>query len=481
MIPALQGSDFFIFLVPLAVTVLLYVRTSKRSGLPYPPGPRKLPLLGNALQIPTIFEWLTYARWAKEYKSDVIHLTAFGSNIIVLNSHKAAVDLLEKRSSIYSSRPHFTMLSELMGWRSFIFTMPYGDQWRESRRAFVEYFQSSDGARFHVSHMEYIGKMLPRLLDTPQDFLDTTRHAAGELSLSTAYGIPILPTNDPFLTLAEQSVASLLAATAPGAFLVDMVPLLKYVPDSEYIPGAGFQKKARVWRELQEEMREAAYQETVRTMASGIFKPSFTSTSLQNLNESADLSHQREVIRDTAAMVFIAGADTTLSAIHTFFAAMLCFPETQYKAQEELDRVLNGKLPEFSDEDDLPYVSALVKEVLRWKPVTPVAVPHCVTEDDIYEGYHIPKGSTVIPNIWAMLYNEEEYPNPSTFDPDRFMKDGLLNLAVRDPASVAFGFGRRMCPGNQVALSATFDISEAFDDDGNPIAPSIEYHSGLAW
>ncbi|KDR66542.1 hypothetical protein GALMADRAFT_259052 [Galerina marginata CBS 339.88] len=61
-----------------------------------------------------------------------------------------------------------------------------------------------------------------------------------------------------------------------------------------------------------------------------------------------------------------AGADTIVAAIHTFFAAMLCFPETQRDAQEELDRVLlGGRLPEFSDEGDLPYISALVKEVIR--------------------------------------------------------------------------------------------------------------------
>lgn len=66
------------------------------------------------------------------------------------------------------------------------------------------------------------------------------------------------------------------------------------------------------------------------------------------------------------------GADTSLAAIHTFFLAMLCYPAVQARAQEELDRVLGGRLPEYSDESDLPYISALVKEVLRWQPATPI-------------------------------------------------------------------------------------------------------------
>jgi len=236
-------------------------------------------------------------------------------------------------------------------------------------------------------------------------------------------------------------------------------------------------------------MREMPYKETVRNMASGVTKPSFTSTSLGNLDEGTDVRHHQALIKDMAGVIFAASSETTLSAIHTFFVAMLFFPEAQMKAQQELDCVLEGRLPEFSDEAALPYVSALVKEVLRWKPTSPIGVPHLSSEDDVYAGYHIPKGALVIANAWAMLYDEDEYPDPSAFKPERFLKDGQLNPAVRDPALMAFGFGRRMCPGSHVATSAlwltvattlaTFDISRAMDDNGAPIEPSVQYRSAL--
>jgi len=256
------------------------------------------------------------------------------------------------------------------------------------------------------------------------------------------------------------------------------------------VPGAGFQKKARVWRKLQEDYREKPYSASIEAMASGQARPSFTSTALSNVDESRDVHHQREVIKDTAGILFGAGSDTMVSTIHTFFLAMICFPEIQMKAQVELDRVVGGRLPDLDDMKDLPYLSAIVKEVFRWQPVTPCGVPHSNIEDDVYEGYHIPNGSIVICNIWAMLYNEDDYPDPSAFKPERFIdKDGQLDPNVRDPAMIAFGFGRRLCPGNHLAIStlwltaasvlATFNLSKSVDKDGRVIEPSREYHPGL--
>lgn len=189
-------------------------------------------------------------------------------------------------------------------------------------------------------------------------------------------------------------------------------------------------------------------------------------------------------------MIFqIGGADTTVSTLNTFILAMVCYPEVQERAREELDRVLPpGRLPDFEDQDSLPYLSALVKEVLRWKPATPIAVPHYLTADDIYDGYHLPANSVVLGNAWAILHDEVMYPEPLTFNPDRFLKDGKLNPSVRDPFAI-FGFGRRACPARHMAISSlwiaaasilsTFTLGKAVDDEGENIEPSPEYHSAL--
>lgn len=80
---------------------------------------------------------------------------------------------------------------------------------------------------------------------------------------------------------------------------------------------------------------------------------------------------------------------------------MAMFPEAQKKAQEELDRVIGGaRLPEFEDQESLPYVNALFREVLRWHPITPISVPHRTVADDVYNGYFIPAKTIITVNVW---------------------------------------------------------------------------------
>jgi len=102
-----------------------------------------------------------------------------------------------------------------------------------------------------------------------------------------------------------------------------------------------------------------------------------------------------------AGSLLEAGSDTTSSTTIGFIQAMLLFPEVQRTAQKELDRVVGSRrLPTMDDAPDLPYIRAIVKESIRWMPTTVTAVPHCVTQDDEYMGYRIPKGAAVIVNVW---------------------------------------------------------------------------------
>ena len=151
--------------------------------------------------------------------------------------------------------------------------------------------------------------------------------------------------------------------------------------------------------------------------------------------------------------------------MQTFFLAMTLNPHVVKKAQEQLDRVLGGeRLPDFSDQEDLPYISAIIKETYRWGCPFPFGVPKRVMEDDVYNGYFIPAGATIVDNIWqvvkyssvssrtlvtndercrAMFYDESIYPAPHQYDPERYLKDGKLDPSVKDPEDRVFGSSRR--------------------------------------
>jgi cytochrome P450 len=84
-----------------------------------------------------------------------------------------------------------------------------------------------------------------------------------------------------------------------------------------------------------------------------------------------------------------------------FIGALLLFPDVQPRAQAEIDAIIGpGRLPELEDKPRLPYLNAVLKEVLRWRPIGPVGLPHMASEEDIYRGYIIPKGAIVIGNTW---------------------------------------------------------------------------------
>ncbi|KAI4282013.1 MAG: hypothetical protein L6R38_003270 [Xanthoria sp. 2 TBL-2021] len=136
-----------------------------------------------------------------------------------------------------------------------------------------------------------------------------------------------------------------------------------------------------------------------------------------------------------------AGADTTTMTLQVFTLAAVLYQDKVKILQEEIDRVVGReRLPTFEDTEKMPYLAAFVKEVHRWRPVLPGKVPHAVTTDDEYMGYHIPKNATIVASHWAISMDEETYPNPDDFEPERFLKNPDLPYSQ-------FGFGRRKCIG----------------------------------
>lgn len=238
-------------------------------------------------------------------------------------------------------------------------------------------------------------------------------------------------------------------------------------------------------------MRDTPFALLQESIANGTATPSLASDSLAKLqNSDSAPADEFDVIRNCTGAAYGAGADTTMSTLVTLILAMTLYPDVQKRAQAELDAVIganSGRLPDFDDMSSLPYIECCVSEALRWRPVIPNAIPHRNLKDDIYEDQFIPAGSVVIGNVWAILHNEDVYPEPNTFRPERFWaKDD--QTPAPDPAAVAFGFGRRVCPGRYLAVNSvflafasilsTFSITKALDDTGIEITPTGEFTSG---
>ncbi|KAI0767204.1 cytochrome P450 [Fomes fomentarius] len=444
----------------LSITVALFISLhrwwtfrSRSNGLPLPPGPRPLPIIGNALDIPKTAMAAKFRDLSAIY-GDILYLSAFGKPMIVLGSHEAAIDLLEKRSANYSTRPHNPMV-DIAGFSWALTLQPYGMWWRRHRKAMHQYFNPNVMQRYEPSLQLEAHRLTRRLIEHPADFLHHIRHFFGSAIMRVSYGIEVDDESVDYLKIAEDVLALFSDIFVPGKYLVETFPILRHVPD--WMPGAAFKRKRTTWKRVNSHLVEVPWMTTKEALAQGIAKPSMAAGLMENQGQEAP--DEEEVHKNATAVGYAGGADTTLSTVESFFLAMASCPEAQKKAQAELEAVVGPqRLPEFSDRDSLPYVNALMKELLRWRSVVPVGVPHCSIEDDEYRGYFIPKGSVVIANIWAISNDPKVYADPETFKPERFLKDGQLRSDVRDPATISFGYGRRICPGRHFADSALFII-----------------------
>ncbi|KAJ8088052.1 hypothetical protein PM082_013603 [Marasmius tenuissimus] len=478
-------------IVILSGCLALYAYGKSKKDLPLPPGPPQKLISGNLHQLRQGASWDVYMKAGVVY-GPIVYFRVLTRRIIVLNSSKAVQDLLEARSNIYSDRPQAWMYKELVGRKWAVFNISSLHPWfRQYRSLFRRALYANDMVdRYQEVQERYSITMLDLLKNEPEKFISHARRNAGSSIVEVAYGWPVKDDDDYLVSLMKEAFAVSEELTRPGRWLVDVFPWLRFIPS--WFPGGGFHLKAKEYREKMDPIDQFPHARVKEQMATGSYIPSFTSTQLQShSDQEGGVSQEAEdIIRWTAAGLYAGGADTTVSAMTTFFLVMTLYPEIQKQAQDEIYSVLGQeRLPHVKDRGSLPYTEAIIKEILRWAPVVPIGLPHRVTQEDEYTGYRIPEGTIIIANIWAIMHDSELYSNPWMFDPSRFLS-GLVRKQIEpDPRKFAFGFGRRVCPGAQLAedslftnisrILATFDISKAVGDDGVEIKPPVEFTSSV--
>ncbi|KAI5117354.1 hypothetical protein M0805_002464 [Coniferiporia weirii] len=455
-------------------------RKRRAHALPYPPGPKGLPIIGNVFDMPPAEEWETARQWGEKY-GGLVFIKNFGAPYLFLNTYQATVDLFEKRGYNYSSRPDNTMLKLEKFSEWFPPVMPYNDELRKSRQFLHRFFQKAVSTNYYELQTKSTRKMLLDFLKAPEDYSASIKYCAGESIMMLTYGFQIAASDDRYIEISEKGMECF--TEAEGFFLVNAVPWLQHLPS--WLPGARFKRIAEEGIKHSLAMYQEPYYVAKKLLNDGLAQPSMTSKLIDAKTNGAGEIEEEDLIMKCTGAAYGAGADTTVSAIHTFVLAMTLYPEYQKRAQDELDAVVGkDSLPTFEDRPSLPFIEALCKEVLRWQIVAAWGIAHCSTEDDIYEGYFIPAGTTVLSNLWAMLRDPEAYPEPDKFIPDRWMPSEGKELPM-DVGRIVFGIGRRICPGRHVAENAlfiaaasilsAFNISKALDENGVSITPKEEY------
>ncbi|KAF7558022.1 hypothetical protein G7046_g5928 [Stylonectria norvegica] len=476
----------------LSGTLLAFAVKRWKARHKLPPGPKGLPLLGNIMDLPPpgtpeYKHWITL----KDIYGAICSVTVLGTTMVILHCNRAVQDILVKRSTKTSGRPSFYFANEMCGFGGLTSNLTHGSMHRLHRKLMHQQMGTKSLVEkfYDVQDVES-RRLLLRVLNNPADLIAHIKTESSAIILRITYGYSIEPHEvDPLVALIEQMMDNFSRALVPMTWLVDVVPFVKYLPAG--LPGISFQKISRRWKEITRMATNIPYAFVLQQMASGQFKECYVSSLVeQHHNKSNDdwrpNKNEEDAIKNTAAIVYGGGADTTVSTLSSFVLAMLLFPEAQKHAQTEIDSVVGmERLPKFEDRDRLPYVNALVKETLRWLPVVPIGTAHMVEEELEYAGYVIPKGAYLLPSIWWLLHDPQTHPNPSVFDPNRF----LLPRNEPDPANHVFGYGRRICPGRHIAddnlflaisrFLAVFNVSKAVDEQGKEIDVKVDVTPGL--
>ncbi|KAI1362870.1 cytochrome P450 [Xylaria arbuscula] len=456
-----------------------------------PPGPFPLPFLGNILSIPRKGVKFRFTQWSSTY-GPIFSLKVLHGNMIVVNSAAYAIELFTKRSANYCNRPPFYVIDQLVFSGDHTMLMNADSRWRLRRKLYFQLMNSSACDSKHLALIE--AETTQTLRDLIADSADLMLHPgrmSNSIIMTLVFGIRTPRSDTPHYRELRKIMTELAGLGDVGATPpVDLLPILKYLPDcfwGNWKSRAGQLRKAMLdlYHPLVGSVIDRRRQLTVS-------RNSFLD---QVLDQQETLNFTRNEIDVMCGNLIEGGTDTVSTALLAFFQAMVTHPEVQKEAQDQIDSVVkNTRQPSWNDYERLPYIVAIIKEVLRWRPPTSIAFPYASSNEDNMNNMKIPRGSTMLLNIWGIHHDPDRYPYPKLFMPSRFYNQPHPASAYANSHSphgrdhFSYGAGRRLCPGIHLSERILFvfvsqllwacTIEHKRDKNGSQIPVDVDPRTG---
>ncbi|KAJ7439742.1 cytochrome P450 [Mycena latifolia] len=270
---------------------------------------------------------------------------------------------------------------------------------------------------------------------------------SSSLSLRMVDGFDAREVDDPHVLLAEEMM-QLAEFAVIGGWLLPVSCIgganyfflkVKHLP--RWFPGAGFQKRADYYRAKITEMITKPWEDSEfrEKQITGQTNPdSFCAINMHKYNNGAS-KHTETLITATATAMYGGASDTTASAAWPFML-------------NSRGRASFSASPPGADASraDMPYLTQIVWEVFRWAPPVPVTLPHRNRVQDEFDGYILPRDTTMVASLYSITHDLEFHADPEAFDPDRYT-DGKKRVPY-----YVFGYGHRRCPGADMAFAQLF-------------------------
>ncbi|KAI0077958.1 cytochrome P450 [Panus rudis PR-1116 ss-1] len=406
------------------------------------------PVLGNILQMPLKHTHLHFAEWAKQY-GGIYSLKISSDNLIILTSPRLVRDLLDKRNATTADRPPMRLVDMVTSGLHVAFAR-HGPTWKSLRRTLQQLVTGEACARHLPLQRAEATQLMYDMLKEPEGFFNHIMRHTTSIIYSAVFGTRAPRFENSLASEFADMLHSWEKMLEPGAHApIDLLPILQHVPER----WAPWKTQAREIRGKQQRM----YYGLRDLCAKRISEDRRTGCFLEEVIENKKkFGLDDEMIAYVGGACLEGGADTVAQYLRVFVLCMATHPHVQARAQKEIDEVIgNTRAPSIEDIESLPYIRAIIQELHRFHPVTPLALPHATTTDEVVDGYYIPAGSTVIMNAYGIYHDENLYDRPEVFMPERFLdsefgtKPGADTSGLRN--DFPFGAGRRICIGTRFA------------------------------
>ncbi|KAK7036078.1 cytochrome P450 [Favolaschia claudopus] len=422
----LWGTGLYVFRTVFS----LYTSSRRQPGLP--PGPPTAPFVGNAHIFPREQLQYKFTEWARQY-GDIFSLKVMHMTIIVLNTPTAIKEIIDKRGASSSNRPPSFIADIVTPDNLNLGSGRYANQtWKTLRKAAVQMLHPENMRKFKALERAEAAQLMWEMSTKPEAFYYDICRFTTSFFMSVIYGIRAPRATCyaalEFTETQEDFVAFMEVGKAPP---VDIFPILNWVP-----------KRFSGWKTHAHDLRrrqESLFHYLLDRNNGCFMEEAYTHAEEWGLTPP-------QVLHLGGAL--LEGSDTSASVIQGFHPRLECLPDVQRRAQEEMDAI------------KLPYMQAILEEYLRFRPIAPLTLPHCMSEDETYNGIAFPQRCdnihqslyVLIRLAGAIMHDEKYYEEPDKFNPDRFLKTpfGTRPEVEDDPArrdNLTFGGGRRICPG----------------------------------
>ncbi|XP_057749545.1 cytochrome P450 84A1-like [Arachis stenosperma] len=453
-----SSTNIFIFFSVLAFTVFFIFRL--RRKLPYPPGPKGLPIIGNMLMM----DQLTHRgldKLAKQY-GGLVHLQMGSLHIVAISTPQMAREVLQAQDSAFANRPANVAISYLTYDRADMAFANYGSFWRQMRKICVMKLFSRKRAESWASVREEVEETVRTIsanVGSAMNLGELIFALTRRVTYKAAFGASLNKGEEEFMGILQEF------SKLFGAFnIADFIPWLGWLHAQDFHKRLVNARKALdvfideiiddhiKKRNINMENDNDADKDMVDELMDFLNEGSVGDDAVKPNNSPSILKLTRDNIKALIMDVMFGGTETVASVIEWIMAELLRSPMDLHKVQQELVDVvgLDRRFIE-SDLEKLTFLKCVVKEALRLHPPIPMAL-HESAEDSVIEGYAIPKGTRVWINAWSIGRDSSAWDEPETFNPSRFLREAAPDFKGSDFEFIPFGSGRRSCPGMQLGL-----------------------------